>query len=217
MWAQQNLCPQTLQAKPYNHDIQKPIHAGVMTYAQALSYFNFVQKKEHGIPYKYVIDGCDMRALLISKMLKEKFNIQTFRVALETKGENLYRKTPYVFEGEVEFNRHTAPGLCVKNPKTNIVEPYIFDPSFFNQPVPLSVWRKGFDNNGKIPTNLFLGNMYSLDPKSTRTSFSRAELRETERLRSGFMSIENRINKTGKKPYGIGNSKGKFEEDFIAY
>ena len=211
--AQENPCPQDLKSGIYNAKLKSGLSAGVMTYDQAFGFFNEVQKSEYGIPFKYVEDGCDMRALLISKNLKEKYKLMTFRVALEATPENLNRKTSYTAEGLVEFNRHTASGLCVLNPKTEKVEPYIFDPSFFNKPVPLVEWKNGFTENGKIKTKFYYGNMYSLDPKSKRTSFLKAELSETERLRQTFAAAEAKMLKSGVKPYGIGRARGMFEGD----
>jgi hypothetical protein len=211
--AQENQCPQEIKSTVYNTKLKGGLTSGVMSYEKAVGFFNEVQKSKYGIPFKYVEDGCDMRALLISKTLKEKYNVMTFRVALEATPQNLIRTTPYTAEGIVEFNRHTAAAICVLNPKTEKIEPYVIDPSFFKTPVPLSDWKNGFNDKGKVVTKLYYGNMYSLDPKSRRTSFSKAELAETERLRKAFAAAEAKMLKTGVKPYGVGRARGYFEGD----
>lgn len=209
-----NHCPQEQRNQPFNGQFTRSTQTAVMSLAQARAFFHEVQKAKYGIPFSYVVDGCDMRALLVSKNLKEKFGISTFRVGLESQSEPLHKSTPYTEEGVVEFDRHTAPGFCVLNPTTNRVEPYILDPSFFREPVPLNVWQSGFTNNGRIRAQSFYGNSFSLDPRSNRSRYNRSELQETERLRQVFASEQNRMVRTGEKPYGIGNSRGAFSSDF---
>ena len=209
-----NHCPQEQRNQPFNSQFIRSTQTAVMSLAQARGYFREVQKAKYGIPFNYVVDGCDMRALLISKNLKEKFGISTFRVGLESQSQRLQKRTPHTAEGVVEFERHTAPGFCVLNPATNRVEPYILDPSFFSEPVPLSVWQSSFTNNGRVQAQSFYGNSFSLDPRSNRSRYNRSELQETERLRQVFASEQNRMVRTGEKPYGVGNARGAFSSDF---
>lgn len=210
-----NPCPQNLQSKPSNQFLEGGKQkTAVMSYSHAMAYFKEMLSPKYGIPYKYVNDGCDMRAYLISKALKEKYGLDTFRVALEAKNyENLYAKTPYTAEGGVEFPRHTATVMCVKDPSTKQVLPYVFDPSFFDKPVSLAQWQTRFTEKGSIPTKSYFAGMYTLSPERNRSKFISAEIKEAERLRRLFLSAQEKMLKTGIKPYGIGRAKPNLREE----
>ncbi len=210
-WAKpNNLCPQELKAKPYNAKTTSGAYSSVVTDLKtAQSYFNEMKKESYGIPFQFVVDGCDMRAFLISKNLKEKFGVDSFRIALESERGNLTHNTPYTHEGFVEFNRHTATTICVQNPTTKIIEPYVLDPSFFDQPVPAHQWISSFTQSSfeNVVSKSYYASMYSLNPLERRTRFTKRDSDFAENLRRRFLQEQNKMKATGIKPYGVGQGR----------
>ncbi len=209
-----NHCPQKTDGVPYNAKFHKKINTAVISRSYANSYFNMLKTMEPSVPFNYVLDGCDMRALLISKWLLEHNGIQTFRVAIEAEQGYFYPETKYAQEGLVELSRHTAAGFCVVNPESNIVEPFILDPSFFDKPVHLATWFAKFPSEPGTKIKAYYGNMYSLHPGSSRAHFLGAELQEVERLRQAFTAEQSRMRRIGEMPYGIGRSRGSYPSDY---
>lgn len=214
--AQENPCPQGESYLHKNSNLQnegpRELKSVVVTLAEAQAYFDAIKRPEHNIPFQYVLNGCDMRALFASKILKESYNADTFRVALEVENyQKLYRRTSYTQEGEVEFDRHTATALCVFNPQTQVTSPYVIDPAFFNQVVPLQEWKNGFTKNGEVPTRSYFASMYSLNPQVHRSRFHNGELREAEDQRRFHISEVNYMLRSGERPYGVGSAYGQFE------
>ncbi len=214
--AQDNPCPQGPSFLRTNTDLQnegrRELKSVVVSLSDAQAYFNIVKRPEHRIPFQYVLNGCDMRAIFISKVLKENHGADTFRVALEAQDyKKLTRRTSFTHEGVVEFDRHTATAICVYDPETNLTSPYVIDPSFYNQVVPLKEWQNGFTNNGQIPTKSYFASQYSLNPQVHRRKFHNGELSEAEDQRAFHLSEIRYMQRSGEKPYGVGSAYGQFE------
>ncbi len=214
--AQKNPCPQGRQHLLTNVNLlgreNRHFSSAVVSLAQAQSMFTEVKKPKHRIPFGYVVEGCDMRALFVSQVIKDKLSANTFRVALEAEDfQELNRRTSQTQEGYVEFDRHTATAICVFNEDKNVTEPYVLDPSFFNHVVPLAEWKNGFTNDGLIPTKTYFASQYSLNPQVRRSRLHSGEVAEANELRQYHLSELDYMQKSGEKPYGVGRAAGSFE------
>lgn len=170
-------------------------------------------KSNKSIPYKYVVDGCDVRAYLGAKDLYESWGLPSFRVNFDASPE-AFADTPYTAEGMVNFSKHSALALCVYHENTNEVIPYIFDISFFNQPVTLDQWTDSFaDEFMYRPLRPYASSMFNLNPENrTKKNFSSRELECAEETRARFMIEQEKI-EAGKLPYGVGRSKENLRAD----
>lgn len=207
--AEENPCPQ-VAVEAGRVKIQKSIghkfNVGIVKEETADILFNHIKNLDH-IPYKYVVDGCDVRAYLAAKELKEKWNIESFRVNMESY-PHLFTKTPYTAEGWVEFSKHSALALCVYKPETQKVVPMVFDAAFFGEIQEVGDWRNSLKDeySDRLP-ELYFSGMYNLNPEERyKEDFSRSELACAEEVRVAFLKEEEKIEK-GQLPYGIGRSK----------
>lgn len=207
--AQGNPCPQT-PVETGRVKIEKGVGqkflVGIVKKETADTLFSYLSSLEH-IPYKYVVDGCDVRAYLAAKELKEKWNIESFRVNMESY-PNMIAKTPFTAEGWVDFSKHSALALCVYKPETQTVTPMVFDNAFFDGPKEVDDWRKSLtDEFSDRQPDLYYSGMYNLNPEERhKKKFSRKELACAEEVRLAFLKEEEKIEK-GQLPYGIGRSK----------
>ncbi len=169
-------------------------------------------KNNESIPYKYVVDGCDVRAYLGAKDLYESWGLPSFRVNFDT--SEAFADTPYTVEGMVTFSKHSALALCVYHENTDEVLPYIFDISFFNHPVTLKEWTESFSDEFMYkPLRPYASSMFNLNPENRMNkNFSRRELSCAEETRARFM-IEQKKIEAGKLPYGVGRSKENLRAD----
>jgi hypothetical protein len=207
-----NPCPQQATGIPYNYK-KGSFTTGVVDKSFVQKIFSRIQDPKLNLSSDYVVDGCDMRAYLISKHLKESNNLNTFRVALETKSSTgLVIKTNKTHEGLVEFSRHTATAICVLNPTTNTIEPYVLDPVFFSSPVRLDQWSEKISGETDPKINLYFSSMYSLNPQVSRTKFHKGEVEEALRLQKLFAEALRKHKERGTKPYGIGRGRENVRE-----
>jgi hypothetical protein len=213
--SQANLCPQ-VSVNPGQVKLAKAkrhkFKVSVIHEQTANSLFKHIKSMKN-IPYKYVVDGCDVRAYLAAKDLKERWNIESFRANLESY-PNMAIKTAYTQEEWVEFSKHSALAMCVYNPSSGKVNPLVLDAAFFNRPVSTSNWMSSLKDefSDKAPKIYFSG-MYNLNPEERyRNSFSSSELRCAEEVRGAFMKEQRKIER-GNLPYGIGRSKEVLREN----
>lgn len=191
----------------YTGNITCPAGVAILNDKQAQQVYAELKKLEN-IPYKYVVDGCDVRAYLGAKHLYEKAKLKSFRVNIESY-PSMYVDTPYTFEKGVDFFRHSVLAFCSQ--KEGKLEPIIFDISFYEKPVSLKEWQDKLIDPRFIDADkfeVFTSSMFSLDPTADRKSeeFSRQDLNCAESVRSRFM-IEQRKIESGALPYGVGRSK----------
>ncbi len=164
-------------------------------------------KNNKSIPYKYVVDGCDVRAYLGAIDLYESWGLPSFRINFEAHPE-AFADTPYTAEGMVQFSKHSALALCVYHEDIDEVTPYVFDVSFFDKAIPVKDWLSHFSDEFMYsPLTSYASSMYNLNPESkAKKSFSSSERKCAEETRARFMQEQNKI-ESGKLPYGVGRSK----------
>lgn len=156
------------------------------------------------IPYKYVVDGCDVRAYLGAKHLNDTRGIISFRVNMESY-PGMYLETPYTFENGVEFSKHSALALCVEG------KPMVLDVSFFDKPVTIEQFYSALIDPDFIEdedVRMYSSSMYNLNPEETRArvTFDRSSLRCANKIATRFMREQKKIER-GQLPYGVGRSK----------
>ncbi len=206
-----NPCPQIESLPKASQSYESPLlnePLTILSQSKAQELFEYLAKKED-IPYKYVIDGCDVRAYLGAKDLNEKLGIHSFRANLESY-PSMVVNTPYSFEGFVEFSKHSAIALCVFHKDEKVVKPMIIDPAFFNEVKEVNDWRNSLKDEffADAPTpDLYYSSQYSLNPESqAKDSFSKEDLKCANKVRSLFMKEQRKIER-GKLPYGVGRAK----------
>ncbi len=204
-----NICP---QEAPQNNELiqskstQGNFKVSIISREIAENIFNSVSQMEK-IPYKYTIDGCDVRAYLAAKEIYEKSNIKSFRINVESY-PGLITQTTYTAEGWVEFGRHSVMALCVYNQDTKRVDPLIVDAAFFNELITPEKWLLKLKDGMTTRTEISYTSMYKLNPNSTTlfNRFTRSDLRCAEEVRERFMREQKRI-ENGHLPYGVGRAK----------
>ncbi|MCF8060787.1 MAG: hypothetical protein K9K67_15900 [Bacteriovoracaceae bacterium] len=205
-----NLCPQEipigneiLQSKTTKNNLK----VSILTKEVAENIFDHISQMKE-IPYKYVIDGCDVRAYLAAKDIYEKWNIQSFRINVESY-PGLISETPYTAENWVEFSRHSVLALCVYDQDKKNVSPLIVDVAFFNQLIEPDKWLLKLEDGMSPRKEITYSSMYKLNPNERRmfsNKFIRQDLMCAEEVRARFMIEQERIEK-GHLPYGVGRSK----------
>jgi len=191
----------------YTGGISCPAGVAILNEDQAQQVFTELKELQN-IPYKYVVDGCDVRAYLGAKHLYEKAKLKSFRVNIESY-PSMFMDTPYTFEKGVDFFRHSVLAFCSQ--REGKLTPLIFDISFFEGPVSLDQWQSKLIDPKFIRADkfeVFTSSMFSLDPNSEAKSeqFSRNDLRCAESVRDRFMQEQRKIER-GSLPYGVGRSK----------
>ncbi len=206
--AQRNPCPQE-EVAPGQVKIKKArgerFKVGIIHKETAQTIFDAIAGME-SIPYKYVVDGCDVRAYLAAKEIYERWGAHSFRANLDA-SPNMIAETPFTAEGWVDFSRHTALAFCVAD--KGVVSPVVFDAAFFDGPLRVEKWRDSLKDEyvSNHKPKLYYSSMFNLNPEEKRlTSFSSSEIACAEEVREAFMKEQKKIEK-GQLPYGIGRSK----------
>lgn len=187
----------------YAANITCPAGVTNVTSEQANEIYQQVRAMDN-IPYKYVVDGCDVRAYLGAKEVYETKGVTSFRVNFETY-PGMYLETPYTVERGVEFNKHSAMALCVND------RPQIIDVAFFDAPVTMREFYDALIDPDFIKSDrvdIYTSSMYGLNPeeKMRRTSFDSASLRCANKIAKRFMREQLRIER-GDLPIGVGRAK----------
>lgn len=207
--AMENPCPQVSVQTGQNKIIKSkghPFKVSILKKETAELIYNHIANMQD-IPYKYVVDGCDVRAYLAAKEISEKWKIESFRANLESY-PNMIAKTPFTAEGWVDFSKHSALALCVYDSSENIVKPMVVDVAFSSGLKDITSWKESVtDEFSDKEPELFFSGMYNLNPEGrNKKKFSASELRCAEEVREAFMREQQKI-ENGQLPYGVGRSK----------
>jgi len=101
------------------------------------------------IPFAYAKDGCFARAHKMVMVLDEE-KILSGKAFMQGR---FYAQT---ISGPAFWTYHVAPIVLVKIGED--ISPYVFDPSMFKSPVPLSQWKQGLS---KSPMSAFLAEYFT--------------------------------------------------------
>jgi hypothetical protein len=202
-----SFCPQgKFQAGNIVNMKNKGIDLSIMSRETANSLHQHLRSMDE-IPYRYTVDGCDVRAYLGSIELKEKYNINTFRINVETY-PNFIMTTPYTLEGWVDFGRHSVAAVCVFDENQNKTVPYVLDVAFFDQATAHDKWLSTLLEGNDQDVEKSISSMYSLSPEGNKRSreFTSRDRQCAEQVRSRFMREQEKIDR-GQLPIGVGRGK----------
>lgn len=131
------------------------IDLSVMSEDEAKSLFDEIASRDD-IPFGYPLDGCYARAHQMVRIMEEQ-GVIAGKAFVEGQ---LYVDTKF---GEVGWGYHVAPVVLVK--KDGKVQPYIFDPSIFDKPVPYETWKgKMLAKKKAVLESEYYTNRYAYDP-----------------------------------------------------
>lgn len=186
------------------------IKVSVLDYSAAKNIFAEFAR-DGKIPYKYPIDGCYARATAMTKIAEAK-KIEMGKVFVEG---HLQVKTSSKKYPIVNWGWHVAPVAYVKQPDGK-VRIMVFDPSLFNAPVTLEVWKNRmlykYDFYNPVIKNIYYGSRYQYfkkkfeankgfwwkdDLDNMKTTFS-----EYEKLQDFSMGSSSKKGRTSSKPRG---------------
>lgn len=119
-------------------------------------------KKDHSIPFDYMLEGCQANAHLMSK-IAEAYHIYFGKVYAEG---DLLIKANHPSHKYIPWDWHVAPVVYVKS--ANTYELKVIDPSLFDQPVSVATWaQRMLYPHPKYPTkitSLYYGGRFQYFP-----------------------------------------------------
>lgn len=205
-----NICPQEaslVDGEEYKRTLYGRQEVSIVSSAKAKELYSILSDMKN-IPYKYVVDGCDVRAFLGAQELYQKTGLKTLRVNLEA-FPSLIADTPYTYEGMVDFQKHSALAVCTLDEKRGEVIPYIIDPTFHSAPLSFDEWLNQFvDHKLTDRLDFFYSSMFSMNPNNGFNSeeFESEELSCAQEVNKRFMQEQRKIER-GHLPIGVGRGK----------
>jgi len=151
--------------------IEDDLNLSVINENQAQQIFNILANKKY-IPYGYAKMGCEARAHEMARIMDE--------MCLKTAKAFLIGKISYK---SISWAHHVAPILLVN--KDGVTKPYIFDPSVFDEAVPLSDWSeklKSFLGH----YNLAITNQYVYRPEDINNELTDYRIRDLVKTKAGL-------------------------------
>lgn len=114
---------------------------------------------ESGIPFDFVMNGCESRAHKMARILEEQ-GIHVGKTFITGDLKVSSAKHP---NEPLLFKYHVAPIIWVKE-KDGSHHQYVIDPSLFNGPVRVEAWRKRLSMNAESNVKTFNTNRFQLGP-----------------------------------------------------
>jgi hypothetical protein len=124
------------------------IELSVLSLEKAQALFEKLTSQKD-IPFAYAKDGCFSRAHKMAMILDEE-KILSGKAFMQGK---FYAQT---ISGPIFWTYHVAPIVLVKIGEE--IKPYVFDPSMFKNPVPVSEWKQGLSRS---PKSMFLAEYFT--------------------------------------------------------
>lgn len=130
---------------------------------EAMTLFQEFKDNEE-IPFRYAEDGCYARTYQMHR-ITEKKGINMGSIYIEG---DFDVKTPKSISAKAHWQYHVAPVIPVYTDRGN--EMMVIDPSLFDAPVPVKVWRDEIvDEDSEQPYCLFYSNRFSVEPDDLPT------------------------------------------------
>ncbi len=151
------------KASLYSKENNQKIDLSVLSDVEAKKMFDEIISHDE-IPFGYPMDGSYARAHKMVRLMDEQ-GITAGKAFIEGK---LYADSKF---GEVGWGYQVAPVVLVKvNGKVN---PYIIDPSLFDQPVPYETWRaKMLVKKKAVINSEYYTNRFAYDPDDKNSKYT---------------------------------------------
>jgi hypothetical protein len=159
------------------------VAVSVISLDHATKLFKYLALQPH-IPFRYPADGCYARAHEMSRLM-EAAGVISAKVFIEG---DLRVNTTNSPNGYVEWWYHVAPIVMVNTGETT--EPYVFDPSIFDRPVPVQQW---FDIQTSKPDRTYYTHRYSYVPRDrndTKIAYDESDINDTKETMAGYLPVQ---------------------------
>lgn len=150
-------------ASLYSKENNQKIDLTVLSEDEAKTLYDDIASRED-IPFGYPMDGCYARAHQMVRIMEEQ-GVIAGKAFVEGQ---LYVDTKF---GEVGWGYHVAPVVLVK--KDGKVQPYVFDPSLFEKPVPYETWKgKMLVKKKAVLESEYYTNRFAYDPDDKDSKYT---------------------------------------------